>query len=496
MGSTPDQVQPYLPGVPSQRRKNYGKDQYPQHRVRISRAFRLGACEVTRGQFAEFVQATGYKTEGERDGQGGYGLDEKTGKVKRDKTFTWRNPGFPQNGSHPVVDVSWNDAVAFCKWLSQKEGATYRLPTEAEWEYACRAGTTTAFSNGDDPRKLVEVGNILDATYTAMTPQKPQADVNDGYAGTAPVGSYRPNAFGLYDMHGNAWEWCQDRYDRGYYGHSPETDPTGPVEGDRVMRGGAIDCPPRYCLSAHRSNGKASERGANLGFRVVLVVDPSAPSTPPSSTNAEVAVSPEGFVPLFDGKSLAGWQTHPSQPGNWRVGDGVLIGSGAGISHLYTERPDFKDFHLRVEARINHKGNSGVDFRTSFGPTWPANEPKFPFGYEAQIDNSNHKDRTGSLFVMTGGPTSGSTIVSIRDSLVAANQWFTMEVIARGAHRDQGQRPGSRQARRFPFRQGVYRLATDGAADRRRVPQGRDPRIAARSRRSIIRRRLSRSVVF
>ena len=430
MGSTPDQVRPFLPGVPAQRRKKFGNDQYPQHRVGISRPFRIGTYEVTRGQFAAFVQATGYKTEGERDGQGGVGIDPKTGKIKRDKAFTWRNPGFPQGDSHPVVCVSWNDAVAFCEWLSQKEGKTYRLPTEAEWEYACRAGTTTVFSNGDDPRKLVEVANILDEAYTEMPP-RPQPDLNDGYAGTAPVGSFHPNAFGLYDMHGNAWEWCQDRYDEGYYGHSPDTDPTGPPEGDRVTRGGAIDCPPRYCFSANRDRVKASERVGNLGFRVVLV---AVPSIPPNSNAVESAASLEGFVPLFDGKSLAGWKTHPNQRGNWRVENGVLLGSGWAASHLYTQRGDFQDFDLRVEARINDGGNSGVDFRTTFGPGWPAERPKYPFGYEAQIDSTNHKAKTGSLFVMNGGPSSGTAVVNLPDPLVPPGQWFTMEVSARASH--------------------------------------------------------------
>ncbi len=115
-----------------------------------------------------------------------------------------------------MVNVSWNDAVAFCKWLSKKEGNTYRLPTEAEWEYACRAGTTTRYYSGDDPETLAKVGNVADATAKAKFPDwKYTIKASDGYVFTSPVGSFQPNAFGLYDMHGNAWQWCAGLVRRG-----------------------------------------------------------------------------------------------------------------------------------------------------------------------------------------------------------------------------------------------------------------------------------------
>jgi serine/threonine protein kinase len=144
---------------------------------------------------------------------------------------------------------------------------------------------------------------------------------------------------------------------------------------------------------------------------------------------SEVGAS-EGFVPLFNGKDLIGWKTHPKQPGNWRVVPGtagdVLTGSGPAASHLYTERGDYRDFHLRVEARINDKGNSGVYCRAPFGPQFPAKNPAFPLGYEAQI-NSTHADvnKTGSLYVGSDG-----ALVSIREMLVPPSKWFTLEVIA------------------------------------------------------------------
>jgi formylglycine-generating enzyme required for sulfatase activity len=190
--------------------------------------------EVTVGQFRQFIQETGHKMKAQ---------SAAAGRLTDKAEFaggTWVKPGFPQSDSHPVVSVSWEDAVAFCRWLSKKEGREYRLPTEAEWEYACRAGTTTRYHNGDDPESLVKVANVLDVTAKSKYPSWTSAlSASDGYAHTSPVGSFQPNAFGLHDMHGNVWEWCQDWYDVEYYSKSPASDPPGPKTGDRrLFRGG------------------------------------------------------------------------------------------------------------------------------------------------------------------------------------------------------------------------------------------------------------------
>ena len=240
----------------------------PQHRVRITRAFYLGALEVTRGQFRQFVDDAGYQTEAEKDGKGIWVFNKETRKPERNPLYNWRNPGFEQTDEHPVVDVSLNDAQAFVAWLSRKEGEEYRLPTEAEWEYACRAGTTTKYFCGDDPEGLAVVGNVRDGTKNPGMWQG--IAVQDGYVYTAPVGRFQANAFGLYDMHGNVWEWCSNC---GSYMRLPVDDPTGRVAPpfDAMNRGGSWHSFPRADRSAFRRAYGCDNADAELGFRVVRV---------------------------------------------------------------------------------------------------------------------------------------------------------------------------------------------------------------------------------
>jgi formylglycine-generating enzyme required for sulfatase activity len=240
--------------------KSLFRDELPQHRVRITRPFYLGTYHVTRGQFRQFVSNTHYNTELERRAKhwaGAYGWNPEKKDFEFSPKYNWRNAGFEQTDEHPVVNVCWNDAVAFCQWLSFKEGKTYRLPTEAEWEYACRAGTTTRYYSGDDPESLAKVGNVADATTKAKFPDLFRTiKASDGYVFTAPVGRFQPNAFGLYDMHGNAWQWCSDWYGDEYYTVSPVDDPTGAeAKYFCVLRGGAWDFGPFYARSASRIPG-------------------------------------------------------------------------------------------------------------------------------------------------------------------------------------------------------------------------------------------------
>lgn len=210
------------------------------HRVKISHDFFVGRDEVTLGQFGAFVKETGYRTEAESDG--GWGYNDTTGKIEgRSPKYAWRFTGFPQSDNHPVVNVTWNDADAFCRWLQKKIGRPIRLPTEAEWEYAARAGSVAAYSSGDDREAIVKVGNVADATAKKRFPDwDDTVGSGDGYAFSAPVGQFLANRFGLHDMHGNVWEWCQDWY--GPYAALGSTDPVReaalPDIPGRLIRGG------------------------------------------------------------------------------------------------------------------------------------------------------------------------------------------------------------------------------------------------------------------
>jgi formylglycine-generating enzyme len=263
----------------------------PQHPVCISKAFFMSAHEITVGQFRRFVTATGYKTDAEKSHRGGRGFDvhggaEHKGQFENGPQYTWRNPGFPQSDEHPVVLVSWNDAVAFTAWLSTAEKAVYRLPTEAEWEYACRAGTRTWLNFGDDPSLAPLNANLADGSLEKAHPGhvtrqralKPQKEPEDGQVYTAPVGRFKPNAFGLFDMHGNVWEWCQDRYWPSAYkrldAHMTTVDPQGPDVSEaagplRVLRGGSWYVDMVTARSSARLWNAPEDAFCYAGFRVV-----------------------------------------------------------------------------------------------------------------------------------------------------------------------------------------------------------------------------------
>jgi formylglycine-generating enzyme required for sulfatase activity len=213
----------------------------PAHWVGIEQSFALGRYPVTVGEWRAFAKATGWQSKLDVD---------------------WQQPGFPQDDRHPVVCVSWHDAQLYLQWLSEKTGQEYRLPSESEWEYACRAGSHTAFSFGD-----------------SITPEHANYDghftYNDGpkgnsHGGTTRVGSYQPNPWGLFDMHGNVWEWTQDTAHDNYIG-APTDGGAWEEGGDqarRVLRGGAWLYQPRYLRSALRNGYSALLANDVVGFRV------------------------------------------------------------------------------------------------------------------------------------------------------------------------------------------------------------------------------------
>lgn len=261
-----DLYAPYCPGV------EHFTDEYPCHKVKITHDFYLAAYLVTLGQFRKFVRETNYQTEAERTGVGGWGFDGST--FSKRPEYNWQDHGFEQNEDHPVVNVSWNDAMAFCGWLTQIEGYTYRLPSEAEWEYACRAGTVTRYFIGDSPNTLVEVANIVDESSRDRFPDWTWAiPGRSGFVFTSPVGRFRPNAFGLYDMHGNVFEWCSDWYSPTYYHESPIKDPAGPTHGEyRSVRGGSWHVRPDYARSAERHMVPPADSINYLGFRLAIAM--------------------------------------------------------------------------------------------------------------------------------------------------------------------------------------------------------------------------------
>jgi len=244
-----------------------------QHEVELTKGVYLGKHEVTVGQFKQFVAETKFRTDGERDGKGAFGINEAGTFGEMNGKFTWKSPGFEQTDKHPVAGVSWSDAKAFCTWLSKKEKKNYRLPTEAEWEYAGRAGSKAAYAFGDNPEGLVENGNGADAAARGKyTGWSIGIKANDGYIFTAPVGQFKANAFGLHDMHGNVWEWCEDWYAPGSYPKGKQIDPTGPAAGQsKVQRGGGWSSDSKRLRSAARvGRDPVNYRGGYLGFRVVL----------------------------------------------------------------------------------------------------------------------------------------------------------------------------------------------------------------------------------
>jgi formylglycine-generating enzyme required for sulfatase activity len=243
-------------------------DEQPLHEVCVD-GFWLDSKEVTVGSFRKFVQATGYQTDAEEnrgDNKGCHAL--KDYKWGWQEGYFWDKPGFGQEESFPAACVSWNDTREYIKWLNGVSGKSYRLPTEAEWEYAAGGGTKTS--------RYWEDGVADQACGYANVADKGHGwtgfPCDDGYEFSSPVGSYKPNGYGLSDMLGNVWEWCGDWYASDYYGKSPRQNPQGPATGlSRVYRGGGwIGSSPGNVRAAYRYRNTPDYRGPNVGFRLLL----------------------------------------------------------------------------------------------------------------------------------------------------------------------------------------------------------------------------------
>lgn len=235
----------------------------PQHAVNV-RQFSAGKFEVTRGQYRAFAEAAGRGSDG--------CFVWTAGAFVKDPGKDWRNPGYAQDDTHPVVCVSWEDASAYAGWLSRKTGKAYRLLTEAEWEYAARGGTTAARFWGSDGNMSCSHANGADIATQSQVPGAGDwaiANCNDRYAYTAPAGSYRANAFGLHDMLGNVWEWTQDCWNGNYRG--APVDGSAWIAGDcsqHAVRGGSWEDAPVGMRAAYRVGSPAVIRVYIRGFRV------------------------------------------------------------------------------------------------------------------------------------------------------------------------------------------------------------------------------------
>jgi len=272
------------PLPPSIIKKNYGgaenffKDATPVHGVKLAKGFWIGRYEVTNQEFEAFATATGYKTDAEKRGSGFGRILTKDNRAKFGTVtdLAWRNPGWRTDPKGPVVVVSWDDAQAYIAWLSLNAGEQYRLPSEAEWEYACRGRTRTEFFWGDiadSGREYLNAGDLGPSPEGKDWPEP--FNFTDGFYFPAPVGQFKPNPFGLYDMLGNVNEWCQDCYHKNYQG--APADGTAweiPAGKNRVIRGGAWLNAPGHCRSAGRCYGDPNIGAVTIGFRLVCVQKP------------------------------------------------------------------------------------------------------------------------------------------------------------------------------------------------------------------------------
>ncbi len=253
----------FLMGSPHEEKDRFA-DEGPQHRVTIVAPFALGKYEVTRAEFQHFAAETGLAPKPCRVWR------PVTNNFALDRGANWEKPGFDQSEHHPVVCVSWGEAKAYADWLTKKTAKPYRLPSEAEWEYAARAGTRSAFTWGSEPAGGCAYANGADQAYVRANRGAQASMCDDSFAATAPVGSFRANSFGLHDLIGNASEWTADCWHESFAG--APTDGKVWVSGacrQRSTRGGAWLAPPRLLRTAVRGGVDGEDRVNMLGFRVV-----------------------------------------------------------------------------------------------------------------------------------------------------------------------------------------------------------------------------------
>jgi sulfatase modifying factor 1 len=279
------------------------------HEVTLTKGFFLGKTPVTVGQFHRFVSETNYRTESETGTSGGFGV--VNGQLEQRPQFNWRNPGYVQSDEHPVTIITFGDANEFLKWLNKKAQREMLLPTESQWEYACRASTTSMYYNGDDDAAIDAIG-----WYQKNSGVSPM-----------PVGQKQPNAFGLLDMSGNVYQWCRDVYNN--YPTETLIDPLQelPPQGEKlrnVLRGGSWMRPTKRCRSAARYRATPGTRNAENGFRVATLdgVPLSVLPTDGAEHYKAESDSPASTPATADGQNTATPSTETQYPIGYADGSG------------------------------------------------------------------------------------------------------------------------------------------------------------------------------
>jgi formylglycine-generating enzyme required for sulfatase activity len=360
----------------------------PQHEVTITKPFYMGVTEVTQAQY-EAVMGT--------------------------------NPSAFKGPTNPVEQVSWNDATEFCKKLSEKTRKVVRLPTEAEWEYACRAGSKTRFSFGDSDSVLGDY-----AWWKRNSESR-----------THPVGQKKPNAWGLYDMHGNVREWCADR--SGPYSSESSVDPQGATSGgDRVVRGGSWlrDATGHFRCAVRDGVVPTYRAYGHDGFRVVVDSAPTVPVQTPPATNPagqantlSAAERAAGWRLLFDGTLESNaWHewSKPGLPDGWRVSDGCLFYDKSGSRHqLLATAEEFDDFEFSFQWKVSRGANSGVLYRVQ------ANGNLLDGAEYNIVDNAQHEEgrvpRTSCASVY-------DLVAPVRDVTRPVGEFNDGRIVCRGSH--------------------------------------------------------------